>query len=356
MSQRYSHRSFGNSTAVVRMVCAILFCLFSFIFLYYYQADVLANALYVWSGGETHYNGFWGSVVITSFLYFIQWCIRKILRVGEQMYSLSFFPSFLSLGILTDCAGKIGNHEPFSVHWLYIAPSLILLVYIIYKNVGGIPILGRTPQHKVLYPFVISNILIVILSFFFCVYIGDHTESLHYRLRAERLYSEKNYKGVLEVGRNSVVCDSVLTDLRVKSLAQLGILGNHLFEYPLYGNINHIQVKHSEKDIELCSYLIDKNLTAFASNVGKYYSLDNTLPKYYREALILYMRQHTNASIAYKDNVMDADFQDYLKLSRQGGSQEICANRVKDVYGNTYWYYFFFASSTAFSQSVSSEN
>lgn len=356
MSRRRYHHPSGNSTAIMRMACAILFCLFFATYLYFYQADTLAYAQHVWSGGATHYSRFWGCVTITLVLFLLQRAVGWITQAGDRMYAFSFFPSFLFLGILTDCAGKAANCEALPVYWFWLGPLLSILLSVLYRYSGSLSVPERRIQHPWLNRFFIRNVLLMFLLFIMCAFIGDHSETLHYRLRAKQLYDKKNYQEVLEIGRKSEVNDSVLSDLRVMSLGQLGMLGDRLFEYPVYGNIRHIRQKHSAKDIRLCSFLIDRNLPAFAANIGKYYKIDSSLPRHYREALVLYMRRYTNTSITYKDNVMDADFQDYLKLSRQMNSQQVSSTRLKKDYGNTYWYYFFFASSTALSQSVSSEN
>ena len=45
-----------NSTFIIKVICAILFILFSFGFLYCYQADLIAMAQHVLSEGKTHYD------------------------------------------------------------------------------------------------------------------------------------------------------------------------------------------------------------------------------------------------------------------------------------------------------------
>ena len=49
----------------MHVVCAVLFVLFTFCYLYFYQADVIAAAQHVFSGGQTRYDRLIGAVLIT---------------------------------------------------------------------------------------------------------------------------------------------------------------------------------------------------------------------------------------------------------------------------------------------------
>ena len=57
-------------TFPMRLLCAIVFCTFSFCYLYFYQADILAVEQHLLSGGKTHYDRTIGAVLITVALYY----------------------------------------------------------------------------------------------------------------------------------------------------------------------------------------------------------------------------------------------------------------------------------------------
>ena len=42
---------------------------------------------------------------------------------------------------------------------------------------------------------------------------------------------------------------------------------------------------------------------------------------------------------------MEADFQDFQDLKRKYSDQTECRNKLRDVYGTTYWYYYFYGPS-----------
>ena len=95
-------------------------------------------------------------------------------------------------------------------------------------------------------------------------------------------------------------------------------------------------------DYLLTACLLDKNLNQFALIVRKLYADIRSLPKHYREALILYTHLRSNPVIIYKDDVLDADFKDFQELDKKFSDKNMQRNAVQQVYGNTYWYYYFF--------------
>ena len=95
-------------------------------------------------------------------------------------------------------------------------------------------------------------------------------------------------------------------------------------------------------DYLLTACLLDKNLNQFALIVRKLYADIRSLPKHYCEALILYTHLRSNPVIIYKDDVLDADFKDFQELDKKFSDKNMQRNAVRQIYGNTYWYYYFF--------------
>lgn len=94
-------------------------------------------------------------------------------------------------------------------------------------------------------------------------------------------------------------------------------------------------------DYMLCGYLLDKKLDLFVREITKHYAVNDSvsLPKHYEEALLLYTHLHSTPYIIYKNDVMNADFQDFQKLENTILSAQ-CKTALRDTYGNTYWYYY----------------
>ena len=86
----------------MRVTCAIFFLLFTIVYLYCYQADILAVAQHVLSHGATHYNPVIGTFIITLVLWLIQFGIYKFTGLCRRGHALTYVPSLLLLGIITD--------------------------------------------------------------------------------------------------------------------------------------------------------------------------------------------------------------------------------------------------------------
>jgi len=102
--------------------------------------------------------------------------------------------------------------------------------------------------------------------------------------------------------------------------------------------------KKSATDYLLCSYLIDKDLNGFAKELKKHYAINDSLPKHYREALVLYTHSRSNPLVEYHDNVMETDFQDFQKVAKSRKNKADLSAKNNNWYSfkNTYWYYYRF--------------
>ena len=98
-------------------MCAIVFLTFSFLWLYFFQADVLAVAQHVLSHGKTHYNGLLGAVLITLVLWTLQVVVAVLLKLSKRCYAFTFLPSMLMLGLLSDIDTDIDRHISLGAWW-----------------------------------------------------------------------------------------------------------------------------------------------------------------------------------------------------------------------------------------------
>ena len=69
---------------LVKVICAILFCVFTFSYLFFYQADILRVTQHIASGGQTFYVPWLGGVLITIFLQLLQVGLNSILGISDK--------------------------------------------------------------------------------------------------------------------------------------------------------------------------------------------------------------------------------------------------------------------------------
>lgn len=381
----------------MRVTCAVLFLVFTFVYLYDYQADILAVGQHVLSDGQTHYDRTIGAILITLILYLLHLAVFGLTCLSKRTHALTYFPSLLLLTFLTDISPDIDRHFTVGA-WAWVLP-LLLLIYM-----GGVWAIRKYRLDEVIdeVPGFFSktmwqNVLVMVLMFFMVGLFSNHDDRFHYRMHAERCLIAHDYKGVLSTGEKSLATDPSMTMIRTYALARKGLLGEELFEYPVTGGskallpdgqtvklmmvpekeiyrflglwmkqkmepmhylnfiIRHHVARRPAYDYLLCGYLLDRDLDTFVRTVGKYYELEKQLPKHYREALTLYTHLHSSPVVVYHSSVMDADFQDFQDLLRRHPNRTERMNAIRDTYGDTYWYYFLTASN-ARTQLQSSEN
>lgn len=326
----------SDSTIVTRTVCAIVFMAFTFCWLYFFQADMLAVTQYVLSGGQTAYDRTVGAVLITLTLQMTQLAVYALTGLSKRFHAITYLPSLLLLALLTDItpvASPPALH--LSTFWWWAAP-LLLLLWI------GVVRMARTFQPYeddrtgwFLSRRVWVNLLTMSLLVLGVTLTANTNAVMHFRAHAETAILQGDIDEALRVGQNSHETDASLTMLRAYALSRKGELGHRLFHYPVAGTgtdllplsgngtpgtqgrqpeqgqppvgnhsalllipadtiFRHLgakprngmdtrrylrnltvggQATDAVADYVLCAHLIDRDLDAFAADITEYYSL-----------------------------------------------------------------------------------
>lgn len=374
----------ANNGTLLQTACAIVFLLFVFVYLYFFQADLLSMVQHVLSGGATHYDRTIGTVIITAVLYLVHIGARRLGGLDRVCHALSYFPSLLLLAALTDVEVDF-SVSPLRGLWLWLAP-LLLAVYVFLSLAVKYNWI-ETLLHSYSAPISVlwKNLLLMACMFIAVCLCGNNDSVLHYRLRVERLLGSGAYSKALMVGEKSDETDASLTMLRAYALSRSGQLGERLFEFPLTGGsyallpdgkgvrcllypedriVRALSIRkkgdmtpmeyllYIERnglgrkpvtDYILCGYLLDRNIDAFVNAIRRKYSLTSpSLPKHYKEALTLYTHLRSNPVLVYHNEVMDADYADFQNLEHKYTDARERESYVRDMYGDTYWFYYFY--------------
>ena len=113
----------NDSTVTVKAASAVVFAVFTFLWLYFFQADVLFYGQHVLSGGVTTYNRTVGAVLITLLLWLLQLGVYCLTRLSKKAYALTFFPSMLLLAMMTSI--RVGEEDLLSSYWCWLVPLLL---------------------------------------------------------------------------------------------------------------------------------------------------------------------------------------------------------------------------------------
>ena len=116
----------NDSAFTLKVMCAVVFVVFCFFWLYFFQGDLLAVAQHVLSGGKTHYSRFIGSVLITVVLWLLQLVAYGFIRLNKRTHALTYLPSMLALAMISSVNEDIDQGFSFGV-WLWLFPLLLVL-------------------------------------------------------------------------------------------------------------------------------------------------------------------------------------------------------------------------------------
>ena len=383
-------RFIGKNNSTVRWTCAIVFIIFAFLWLYRFQADILAAFQHVMSGGRTQYNRLLGAVLITGLLQVLQLLVFTVFRLTNRGHALTYFPSMLCLALISAINTDIARSFAWGFWWILIPLALAawVAVSLVVRYIQNVE---PDKDTKIFFsrPMWI-NMLVMVFMMFGVAWVGNTNAVFHYRMHAESCLLRGDYKGALEAGWESLESDADLQMIRMYAMARRGEHGQRLFHYPIVSGSNTMlptigashfvlypvdslyhafgarpahpmlpttylkaldgKSGHADRaaivlDYELCGLLIDRKLDDFVALLQHYPtggdSLDTSrLPLHYREALTLYNHLRRHPAIIYRNPVMEEDYRNLRELEQKYPDATERRGKVEDWYGHTYWYYY----------------
>ena len=131
----YIHTAYKKAARIQTVVCGFLFAIFSFVYLYVFQRDILEALHFSLAHGKTHFAPLASALIITLSLILLRWGVNSLLRLKGNLRALSYFPSFLILGALTNVGRDvyIYNHHTC---WGWLLPVLLLVYILLGYGVG----------------------------------------------------------------------------------------------------------------------------------------------------------------------------------------------------------------------------
>ena len=84
-----------------RIVCAVLFALFSFLYISLFQGELLALVQDHLAQGQTSNNTFVTASIITSLLIALQYLLNRVGQLHGRYEALSYLPSCVLLALIT---------------------------------------------------------------------------------------------------------------------------------------------------------------------------------------------------------------------------------------------------------------
>ena len=378
MRNNNRHRSEG--AVILRVTCAVAFLLFTFCWLYFFQGDMLAVAQNGLSGGKTHYNHTVGAVICTAVLFGLHLLVFFLTRLTRRTHALTYFPSMLLLAFVSSIS------TPFRWGaWLWAGPlALVLWGGAVWLSKELLPFGDDDRRPVALFSRVTwINLLQLALMMIGVAAVSNTNAVQHFRAHSEVALMKGDLDEVLRVGRRSLETDESLTMLRIFALSQKGQLADHLFEYAVSGTSNDMLPLQGSKsalllmpdsllwqhfnrrpagsvaqyldslerdtlatpawrDYKLMGQLIDRRIDTFVVCLPRYYTMEaDSLPRHYREALVLY-QQTVDTLFIYRDSLMLNRWHDFHANDSIYPKPSERKIRTEEEFRGTYWYYYFF--------------
>lgn len=289
---------------IIIYICSVLFSLFCFCYLYFYQANILQLIQRIASDEQTYYQPWIGAIVITITLQLLQIGINYIVKLSKRGFALTYFPSILILTILTSINSDTTN---LSIgNWTWLAPILTLIFIIVIIYVKKYEPYEPTIRSNGIFSQIswINIGTLTLLLFFIAIFTnGDY--HFHQRAKLESLVNDKDYKGALLTAKSMEYTDSVSSMLTIYALARQQQLPESLFYYKIIGGNEVLRpnnkvhsilipdgviIKSTQQSIhyQLSGFLLGKNREKFMKYLPIYYPVDSLRPRYYKEAFHLF--------------------------------------------------------------------
>lgn len=376
-----------QSQSKTTLVCAVCFLAFAFLWLYEFQADLLAVAQHVLSGGITHYDRTIGAVIITVVLFLLHLAVYAVTHLSRRTHALTYVPSFLALAFLSDINVSNGNGVEVGHGWWLLAIIFVLWFGAVWLARQMLPFSDSDKQPTGFFSArTWMNLVQMCAMMLFVAFFGNTNAVLHYRAHAETALLRGDNHEAMRVGWESLETDTQLTMLRAYALSREGLIGEKLFSYPIAGQGDDLLPMHNEPlllpadsiwrhlggkpafpmsgktyyhlleydsiatpavaDYVLCGKLIDRDLKAFVRLLPHYYreALEGEgqhLPYHYREALVLYNHLHPSTPCAFSDEPLEQLWQQMEQLKEQYPANSEQWLQLLENFRGTYWYYYF---------------
>ena len=361
----------------LRVLCASLFALFSFIYIYTFQGELLALMQDHLSKGVTTSNTFVAALIITFLLSLMQWGLNRVSKLHGRWEALSYIPSCALLALVTDI--NDGTMLYSASKWLWGIPVVAAL----YIGVVWINRMRRSVKRNGFFALLYPNLMAFSFLFVITAQISNHAPAPHMELAAWNYLHDDRYDDILEVGKRLDDYNTELTALRNLAMFKTGTLGERLFHYPqpfgsdglvysknnkqtvAYGAqefYNHLgyepldgesglaftQRLHMEhdsvayRDFYLAALLLDKKLDTFVKESAELLQSEEVLPTHYQEAWLLYNEHNPESAVDFvADSAVVKRFADYRSLQAEHADNPVVSkNLAKRKFGNTYWCYF----------------
>lgn len=381
MNNESTNKNKRRTARILTVACGLLFSIFCLVYLGVFQKDVVKALHYSLAQGKTVYEPCISAILVTIVLLIFRWGMNSLIHLKGSLYALSYFPSFLLLGVLTDVGHGVYHGGGISSVWSWLLPLLLVAFIVLGYLFGRVFHVGMNPglsEGTV----VNSNIFILLMLCFMTVGLGNTNIHFHHELQIEEALNRQDYVEARKVGEKSMDPSRNLTALRAYAMSREGTMGEYLFQYPqLYGASGLLMGVSNEKalrlnadslyvylgnrpelgessiaffrriceeesgnyttlDYYLSALLLERKLEDFVQSFNALYTIKDSIPYYYKQALFLYDKMNPSDTNGMKDDFLEELWSRYGEKKKEFSEQLGEANKMRREFGCTYWWYY----------------
>lgn len=376
--------------AFENLVSSFSFVVLAFSYLFFYQDGLLYALFRQHFGAGITYSRTLGAIVITAFFLLLHVVLRRLYIPKWRSSAISFVPEIALLAGLTNfklTAKNTLSYDEIAVFCILIALLFVFtMIFFRARNKAH----ERTTDTQPLFKTAWKNIFIISFLFAIMCSIADSDKLSRMQIRIEQRLEQNDYTGALSIMKTSNRHNENIAMLTMYALSCEGELTEKLFEYPVCSSSKYVlpqnggtktlfypterifshlgmatssmksgknephsifNANNDDKtlasknahfiDYLLCSYLLDRNIEQFVKTFIAHKKSFLKVPKHYQEALILYTHTRSNPQMVYQNDVVETDYKDFQRMEKDAEKDPKRIQRLHDVYGNTYWFYYF---------------
>ena len=381
MNNEKENKNRRRTARIIAVASGLLFSAFSFTYLSVFQKDVMEALHYSLAQGKTVYAPWMSAVLITVVLLVLRWAVNALVGLKGPLKALSYFPSCLLLGVLTDVGHNVYHGGGISDTWGWMLPLCLVLYGVLGWLLARAARLWLNPEMPDIWV-VNSNFMTLLMLCFMTIGIGNTNVHFHHELQVEEALRKQDYGRALQVAEKTMDPSRNLTALRAYAMSRQGTMGEDLFRYPqLYGAAGLLMGTSDEKalrlnadslsvylgakpalgepaltffrriceeesgnyttlDYYLSALLLEKKLDEFVRAFDELYTVRDSIPYYYRQALFLDSKMHPSAVTDSVDVALEELWGKYLQKQQELSGQRGEANYMRREFGDTYWWYY----------------
>ena len=381
MNNEKENKNRRRTARIIAVASGLLFSAFSFTYLSVFQKDVMEALHYSLAQGKTVYAPWMSAVLITVVLLVLRWAVNALVGLKGPLKALSYFPSCLLLGVLTDVGHNVYHGGGISDTWGWMLPLCLVLYGVLGWLLARAARLWLNPEMPDIWV-VNSNFMTLLMLCFMTIGIGNTNVHFHHELQVEEALRKQDYGRALQVAEKTMDPSRNLTALRAYAMSRQGTMGEDLFRYPqLYGAAGLLMGTSDEKalrlnadrlsvylgakpalgepaltffrriceeesgnyttlDYYLSALLLEKKLDEFVRAFDELYTVRDSIPYYYRQALFLDSKMHPSAVTDSADVALEELWGKYQQKQQELSGQRGEANYMRREFGDTYWWYY----------------